>query len=330
MPMKTKSNVRNAKSVENIQSGKDISSCLDFVISQMTKTPNISLQNILDKEIEFNNISKFSDPIKALLFWGSQILVMPKEVMSKALFCYGLIEVNLTSLFVDFLFPGATVLDVGAHVGFFSTLAAELVEKTGKVFSFEPTPSTIEFLKKNCCHYEQINIIEKLAWSKKDNIKFHDFGYEFSAFNTAVSPRFCINQNIIIEDNPVYVETVTLDSFVIENNVKPDLIKIDVESAEMNVLHGMTEILNNMRPVVTIEVGDMQSAINDGVPLCRDILEFVMTYDYLPVESVGGKYRIHRLKTEKYSYDNIIMIPNERLPNRKPLGTIAIHQGTFY
>jgi predicted methyltransferase len=54
------------------------------------------------------------------------------------------------SLFVAALLrPGDWVADVGAHVGYYTLLAAAIVGETGHVFAFEPAPDNLEYLSKN-------------------------------------------------------------------------------------------------------------------------------------------------------------------------------------
>lgn len=263
-------------------------------------------------------------------FWGAGIHLLPKnEVVSSKIYAFGFFELELCSFFIDYLFQGAVVIDIGAHIGFFSMLTAELVGENGKVYSFEPTPSTGEVLQKNVRPYPQVTVISKLVWSSETQLDFHDYGTEFSAYNTAVSDRLSPEEKKLAIDNLIKVDTVTLDAFCKEHNILPDLVKIDAESAEMQVLKGMTGLLKNVRPLVTIEVGDMESTLQDGVPRSRELLELVMYFDYLPLESVGGRYQAHELKTGKYVYDNIIMVPIEKLPIRRPLGTVAVQSGRF-
>lgn len=280
---------------------------------------------------EFEKISVEKQKlIKTKTFWGADIHVLPQnEIVSSRIYSFGFFEPELCSFFIDFLVEEAVVLDVGAHIGFFSMLGAELVGKTGQVFSFEPTPSTREVLELNLKPYSQQKIVTKAAWSSKSQLNFHDYGIQFSAFNTAVSDRLSSEQKKKATDSLIKVDAVTLDSFCAEHSVLPNLIKIDVESSEMQVIQGMRHILDRLRPVVTIEVGDMESTLKDGVPLCRDILELVMQFDYLPLNSVGGRYHFHELQN-KYVYDNIIMVPIELLPMRRPLGVVAVQGGRFY
>ena len=99
----------------------------------------------------------------------------------------------------------------------------------------------------------------------------------------------------------------------------------------MHVLQGMVGVLEKIRPVVIIEIGDMESTINDNVPRGLELLQFVMDFDYLPLNSIGGHYEAHKLKyNEAYSDDNIIMVPVEKLPVRRPLGTVAVQRGLFF
>ena len=220
-------------------------------------------------------------------------------------------------------------MDVGAHIGFFSILASELVSENGYVFSFEPTPSIKEVLELNLATCSHCKIVAKAAWSSATLLDFYDFGVQFSAFNTAVSDRLDPEQKKQAIENHIQIEAITLDSYCTEQSVWPDLIKIDVESAEMQVLEGLSHLLDKGRPVVSIEVGDMDSTIADGVPRSRDILEYAIGFDYLPLNTVAGHYLLHELQ-EKYVYDNIILVPREKLPARIPLGHVSVQKGKFF
>src|SRR5262245_39931628 len=68
------------------------------------------------------------------------------EVVAAGLFRYGFFEADLTAVILRLLRPGDTFVDVGAHVGYFSALAARLVGADGRVVAFEPTPATREIL----------------------------------------------------------------------------------------------------------------------------------------------------------------------------------------
>lgn len=54
-----------------------------------------------------------------------------------------------TEIFKKEIKKGDTVLDLGAHIGYYTLLAAKLVGEKGKVFAFEPEPTNFALLKKN-------------------------------------------------------------------------------------------------------------------------------------------------------------------------------------
>lgn len=284
------------------------------------------------RSAEFKKISTQDDQslIKSKTFWGAPIYLLPQnEDVSSSIYSFGLLEIDLCYFFTDYLFHGATVLDVGAHIGLFSMLSSELTGDTGTVFSFEPTPSTREALELNLKCYEQAVIVPNLAWDENVELDFHDFGTQFSAFNTATSGRLSDEQKTIAKDTLIKVQAITLDDFCLEKEIRPDLIKIDAESSEIQVLKGMRSLMDKVRPVVTIEVGDMESTLKDGIHKSSEILEFAIGYDYLPVRPIAGRYEFHVVK-DHYDYDNIIMVPREKLPVRMTLGSVVVQRGRFF
>jgi len=271
-----------------------------------------------------------ADPIKTPTFWGAPMRLLPQnEDVSSKIYAYGLFEPELCSFFIDFLFQGAVVLDVGAHIGFFSLLAAALVGEEGRVFAFEPTPSTGAVLADNVAPHPQVTVVPQLAWYEAGEHVFQDFGPQFSAFNTALVDRLNDTQRPLTQPRQIRVPAVTLDGFCRERGLRPDLVKIDAESAELQVLRGMDELLSQARPVVTFEVGDLAQTLAQGVPRSRAVLDHIMAYGYQPLEMAGGRIQGHRPR-EAYDYDNLVLVPVEKLPARRPLGTVAVERGWFF
>ena len=61
----------------------------------------------------------------------------------------GSYEREQTELFAKLVGPGSTVLDIGAHVGYYTLLAARLMRGQGKVVAFEPDPKNAAFLRRH-------------------------------------------------------------------------------------------------------------------------------------------------------------------------------------
>lgn len=148
-------------------------------------------------------------------------------------------ESATTDLFRQILKPGMTVIDVGANVGYFSLLAADLVGSSGTVYAFEPEPENNTLLLTNI----EINSYTNIRAKK------------VAVSNTCGSTDFFLSEldngsHSIYEAGArgvaatLSVETTTLDAFIEEEEWPVvDLLKIDVEGAELMVLEGM-ELLN--------------------------------------------------------------------------------------
>lgn len=150
----------------------------------------------------------------------------------------GTYEIDKQNLFSKYVKPGMIIYDVGANVGFYTLLASILTGSNGKVFSFEPLPENISFLKK---HLElnklsNVNVIEKAASNKVSTVKFN-LGENRSSGH-------------ISEKGEIKVETISLDELIKQGNPSPDLIKFDIEGAEYEALIGAKELLKNKKPVI--------------------------------------------------------------------------------
>lgn len=150
----------------------------------------------------------------------------------------GTYELDKQVLFSKYLKPGMTVYDVGANVGFYSLLSSLLVSETGKVYSFEPLPANISYLKKHIelNNLKNVSIVENAVCNKVSTVRFN-FGDNRSA-------------GFISNDGEIEVETISIDEFIRQGNPSPDIIKMDIEGAEYEALLGAKELLKSKKPVI--------------------------------------------------------------------------------
>jgi FkbM family methyltransferase len=170
-------------------------------------------------------------------------------------------EEQTTSLFERTLKPGMVMMDVGAHVGYFSLLAARQVGSEGKVFSFEPDPINHELLVQNI-ELNQYNNIFPVNAAMGDNVG------SLTLFQTALdSGRHSTYRHGLPESGSVEVDVSTLDAFLDARDWPGiDLVKVDVEGAEMDVLRGMAGLLEKspgLKLIMEFNPALLQSA---GVP----------------------------------------------------------------
>ena len=154
-------------------------------------------------------------------------------------------EVSTTNLFKELLQPGMVFVDVGAHVGFFTLLAAREVGTTGKVYSFEPEPQNHSLLLKNLDFngYSNVVAMQQAVSNKSGTTELF-----LSALDTGSHSIYSEAARGVT--GSVVVDTTTLDSFLEEAGwPQIDLIKIDVEGAEISVLDGMSRFLESQHSV---------------------------------------------------------------------------------
>ena len=150
----------------------------------------------------------------------------------------GTYEREQTRLFERHLRPGATVLDVGAHVGYYTLLSSVLVGDAGRVHAFEPNPANAEFLRRHVRINRRSNVqVEQAAVSDRAGTARFDFGTGSGTGHLA-------------DAGALEVRTVQLDDYCTTNGLAPSAIKIDVEGAELSVLEGGRETLARHRPVI--------------------------------------------------------------------------------
>lgn len=159
----------------------------------------------------------------------------------------GRYERNKMNVIMAWLKPGATFVDVGSNKGDFSLLAAKVVGSDGKVLSFEPEPSNCYWIQKSieANGYENITLFE-VALSAADGTALLYLGSK-SGWHTLLPGRPKRSNGAIT------VMTRRLDSVLGEaNQARVDMIKIDVEGAELEVLEGARQALSNNSGIVCL------------------------------------------------------------------------------
>lgn len=244
--------------------------------------------------------------------WGSKMsFYLPEGGM---IYYYGFWEANLTNFFVNFLKEGDVFFDIGAHVGYYSVLASDLVGERGSVYSFEPTPRTFSSLKENAERKTNISVFNNAVMDTKTTIDFFDYGPKYSAFN---SFKKRTADEIIFKDDAVKiaVETVSIDDFCKERNLLPTLIKIDAEGAEYLILEAMKTTLTTAKPVVSIEVStqkEWEESLNKSFAIFEN-------HGYICFEmTLNGNLKKADPTTPRF-YDNLIYIHPEKIPAYKNL-----------
>ena len=160
----------------------------------------------------------------------------------------GVFEPEMSALFATLIRPDDIVLDVGANIGCTSILFSKLA---AKVYSFEPSPTTFRFLQQNLSAAGASNV---LAFNCGLGSRASTETLTFAPNNR--SGGFVSNKLQLDAGHQTEVITIADgDSFLAAQNVeRVDFIKIDVEGFELEVLAGLSSVLQRHRPVVVLEM----------------------------------------------------------------------------
>ncbi len=243
--------------------------------------------------------------ITADTFWNDKMAVAIPEAVSLGIYRFGLIEEGLTRMVLEYLKPGATFLDIGAHFGYFTLLSSEIVGKNGQVHSFEPTPSTFATLRSNVSSKENVFVNNCAVWSESKNIAFYECRSRYSGVNSFLDENW--NEDIRRKFNPreLEVPAVSLDEYVFSRQIVPDFIKVDAENAEYEILMGMAKTISNFRPTISLEVGNTNIQGFKGSPDCIRYLHErgYQAYEY------SDRGIVELRQKDQYKYDNILFLP---------------------
>jgi FkbM family methyltransferase len=195
----------------------------------------------------------------------------------------GLFEPRETRLLHKLLASGDTVIDVGAHIGWFTTLAARAVGDAGRVIACEPYPANATMLKSNLAqnNCRNVRVMEVALGDQRGTITLATAGDSggVTALDWARS-------------GPAEVPMTTLDT-VAAGLGAVTLIKVDVEGWEAHVLRGAARTLMHTKYVL-IEINPQ--ALRKGGSSPDEIFGLLQRAGFTKFATLaeGGFRRLHR------------------------------------
>jgi FkbM family methyltransferase len=169
---------------------------------------------------------------------------LPLDPQHEKYYWAGKHDVPVQESLIETLRPGMVFWDIGAHIGFFTVLGSRAVGSTGRVHSFEPMPS-------NKARLDQTVRLNGAA-----NVTTHAVAVS-GADETAVLHRHAATAMWTLvaergELDGVAVECRSIDTLALTLG-DPDMIKIDVEGAELDLLRGGLATIARVRPTMIVE-----------------------------------------------------------------------------
>ena len=138
-------------------------------------------------------------------------------------FVYGTWEPKVIRAVTDTVKPGMTIIDIGAHIGYYSLLFAKCVGPSGRVFAFEPLPGNFALLQKNLQlnNLQNVHALNQAVFSRTQEITI-------TAPDDQPNPGSGSMNNETGERHYL-VEAISVDDFCEKYTVRPDILKMELD-----------------------------------------------------------------------------------------------------
>ncbi len=146
--------------------------------------------------------------------------------------------------------PGAVFVDVGANVGYHTIAAGRrLAGHGGAVYAFEPIRANHDRLVGNVRMNDLANVyVEHAGLSDREE-----------TVEVRRTTRGTSNASLASEgDVREWVKLIRFDEWMRNHPLQRiDVVKMDIEGAELRALRGMTQAIARFRPVLVVEINPM-------------------------------------------------------------------------
>jgi FkbM family methyltransferase len=241
---------------------------------------------------------------------GLTVSVDLRTDMGQAALLSGAYEPNEMAFVDRYLRPGMVAVDAGANQGWYTLLMAGCVGPRGRVIAVEPSPRERSLLDDNlrANHLGQVTVRVEALGDTDGTITLHLADPEHGGHNTVGGFVYCG----VSEAAAITVPRRRLDDVLEQCGISGvDLVKIDVEGAEVGLLAGATNLLRSVRPLLLIEA-NAASLEAAGTSLSALLAE-IRCHDYAlcPFDSDTGRPTAHARTLSS----NIVAVPAERIPD---------------
>jgi FkbM family methyltransferase len=194
-------------------------------------------------------------------------------------------EEGVTLRMLDALEGARCFADVGTNLGWYTCLASRALPE-GTIHGFEMDELNFDLVRRNV----EINAFPNTTIH---HAAVTDAPGRVSYRRTSRGPsagfRMAAGAEGAQAGELVSVQAITLDDFFRDAPTPPDVVKIDVEGAEMNVLGGMTELIERAAPTLFVEVHPQE--IRNFGSSCEDVVGFLLDrgYEVFDIEDKGSR-----------------------------------------
>ncbi|WP_395094592.1 FkbM family methyltransferase [Armatimonas sp.] len=193
---------------------------------------------------------------------GTRMSLNLHDGMQRNLYYTGVWETACVKCLEPYVTEGAVFIDIGANIGFYSLWAAARSGRSGQVFSIEPNPNTLAFLKANVGLNPEIAPIQVIEAALSDTDSMLTFEFNIGSLGMGHIQReneksaLTKQKSALTKQKKVEVQSRSLASLLTEFSRMREagVMKMDAEGAEGLILNAVKDYL--LPPIVLIEVED--------------------------------------------------------------------------
>jgi FkbM family methyltransferase len=242
--------------------------------------------------------------------FGFRMKVDVREFVDQHIYATGNYEDSTAQTIAGLLSPGDCCVDGGANIGFFTLLMSQRVSPGGTVLAFEPFPSTRDRLACNLALNQVTNVmVREEALSDRDGRSRFFAGQEGRSGNASLRS---------VDGAVQVIEVITRRlPACLPAGLRPRLIKLDVEGAELRALRGMEELLRDEHPDLVIEVSD--HFLKEMGSSAVDLYQFLTQFGYAMYQiDWNGVIRHERWEPTLPQQFNALFTVRPQLPSGVP------------
>ena len=251
----------------------------------------------------FRTFGSAAGPVVVL---GHKMILASSNTYPPIAMAAGQYEPETTRLLERIVEPGMSIIDVGAHVGYYSLIAARAVGPTGKVYSFEAEPANYGLLVENARlnGYENVVAINKGVSNAEGTATLFVSGLD--------NGRNSLFRHDLPQAGTRTIETISLDGFL-EGLDWPDidLVKVDVEGSEDMVWEGMALLRQkspNLKLIIELNPALLRGAGVEPFEFLDKAMQSGFNIQWIDegtgvvsIESIDLKTMLSRLEAEEES-----------------------------
>lgn len=204
-----------------------------------------------------------AEPVVLPWLGGTRIGLNFRNDLGRAIFVGGDFEPNEFALLDRVLQPGMTVLDGGANEGAYTLFFGARVGGEGRVIAVEPSPRELARLRANVAlnAMDQVTVVEAALAEQTGELELRVADAGHAGQNTLGSFMY----DGVGNAGSVRVPTVTIDELARSHALRGlDVVKLDLEGAELRALTGARETLRRWRPLLLLEAAPAALALQGG------------------------------------------------------------------